>query len=80
MIDVSTKKPLHVSGGGDVNPWLILPVEQLDSVRSLLDKHAFDYWVDEFAISVDGRPKVTFINFAIVTDPRQVQQILDEAY
>jgi hypothetical protein len=51
MIDASTKKPLHVSADGGL--YIMVPVEQLDGIRALLDAHSVAYWVDEIAIALE---------------------------
>ncbi len=79
MIDSSTKKPLCVSTAGDASPYIMLPVEQVDEVRALLDAHDISYWVDEHAISIDGEPEVTVVNLGRDVDPDAVQSILDGA-
>lgn len=79
MIDVTTKKPLYVSTDGDATPYIMVPVQQIDDIRALLDANSISYWVDEEAISVDGKPEVTVINLRHGVNPRSVQQILDRA-
>lgn len=78
MIDISTKKPLRVSTDGDAGPYVVVPVQQLDDVRRLLDAHHVSYWVDEEAISLDGKPEVTVVNFGRDAQPDAVQEILDQ--
>ena len=77
MIDVSTKKPLYVSSDGDAGPYIMVPVQQIDDVRTLLDNHNIPYWVDEDAISLDGKPEVTVVNLGHGSDAATVQTILD---
>jgi hypothetical protein len=79
MIDVSTQKPLHVSTDGTAGPYIMVPVQQVDDVRALLDAGAIPYWVDTYAISLDGKPEVTVINLDPGTDSADVQHILDSA-
>lgn len=79
MNDTSTKKPLSVSGDGDVGPYIMVPVKQLDDVRALLDANTIPYWVDANAISLDGKPEVTVINLWRGADAATVQNILDSA-
>jgi len=79
MIDVSTKKPLYVSTDGDAGPYIMVRVEQIDDVRSLLDGSSIPYWVDEDAISLDGKPEVTVVNLGRGSDATTVQKILDDA-
>ena len=79
MIDVSTKKPMYVSTDGDAGPYIMVPVQQIDDVRTLLDANNIPYWVDEDAISLDGKPEVTVVNLGHGSDAASVQNILDNA-
>ena len=79
MIDVSTKQPLYVSTDGDAGPYIMAPVQQIDDVRTLLDSNNIPYWVDEDAISLDGKPEVTVVNLGHGSDAATVQNILDNA-
>jgi hypothetical protein len=79
MIDTSTGRRLNVSVDGNAGPYIILPLERLNVVKKLLDKHKIRYWVDEEVISIDSGPEVAFLNLAHGTDPKKVQQILDQA-
>ena len=76
MIDVVTKKPLYVSTDGTAGPYIMVPLDQLDEVRQLLDQHNFRYWVDEDAISLNGKPFVTVVDLGRGTDAAAVQTIL----
>lgn len=79
MIDKMTKRPLRVSTDGVAGPYLMVPVDQLESVRKALDSHNIRYWVDADAISLDGEPAITVINFGFAGDADQIQSILDKA-
>ena len=79
MIDVSTKKSLSVSTGGDSGPYIMVPVRQIDDVRALLDANNLSYWVDEYAISLNGQPEVTVVNLGHGSNAVDVQRILDNA-
>jgi len=79
MIDSHTKRPLTVSTDGDAGPYIMVPVVQIDEVRRLLDANNVWYWVDEVAISLDGRPEITVVNLGRDADPVVVQTILDNA-
>ena len=37
------------------------------------------YWVDEDAISLDGKPEVTVVNLGRDSDAKAIQKILDNA-
>jgi hypothetical protein len=77
MTDTTTRKPLHVSTDGGAGPYIMVPVSQLDKVTALLDANRVSYWVDEEAISLDGKPEVTVINLGHRGDPVTVQRLLD---
>lgn len=79
MIDTSTDKPMSVSTGGDAGPYIMAPVSQLEKVRLLLDENTIPYWVDEIAISLNGKPEVTVINLGRGVDAVVVQAFLDNA-
>lgn len=77
MIDTTTDKPLYVSTDGDAGPYIMTPVAQLEKVRTLLDANKVPYWVDEEAISLDGKPEVAVVNLGHGSDPESVQNLLD---
>jgi hypothetical protein len=77
MIDVTTRRPLYVSTAGDAGPYILVSVEQLATVKELLDAHGVSYWVDEEALSIDGGPEITEINLGRQCDPKAVQRLLD---
>jgi hypothetical protein len=78
MIDEMTKNRLRVSHDGIAGPYLMVPVAQVVRVRELLDRHAIHYWVDADAISLDGKPAITVINFGRAGDATRIQTLLDE--
>jgi hypothetical protein len=77
MIDTTTDKPLDVSTDGAAGPYIMVPVAQLERVRTLLDANSVSYWVDEEAISLDGKPEVVVINLGPRSDPKRIQRLLD---
>ena len=79
MIDEMTKRPLRISTDGVAGPYLMVLVDQLETVRTVLDRDAVRYWVDADAISLDGKPAVTVVNFGRSGDAGQIQAILDRA-
>ena len=79
MIDSKTRQKIRVSVDGTAGPYIMVPVDQLSHVRQNLDKHTIQYWVDSNAISLDGKPSVTVINFGRSEDPKKVQALLDNA-
>ncbi len=79
MIDQCTNKPLSVSANGDTGPYIMVPVQQIDDVRGLLDANDIPHWVDEDAISLDGKPEITVVNLGRGCDAKAVQKFLDDA-
>jgi hypothetical protein len=77
MIDTTTDKPLKVSTECDAMPYIMVPVAQLERVKALLAANKVTFWVDEEAISLDGKPEVTVINLGHGSDPVKVQRLLD---
>lgn len=77
MIDMTTEKPLRVSNDGTAGPYIMVPVNQLDAIRRLLDRHAVRYWVEEDVISLNDEPEIAVINLGRGADAVAVQAILD---
>jgi hypothetical protein len=80
MNDTTTRLPLSVSTDGGAGPYIMVPVAQLNKVRDLLDANMIPYWVDEEAISLDGKPEVAVINFGQGIKPPMVQRLLDSIH
>ncbi|MBM79908.1 MAG: hypothetical protein CMJ78_04860 [Planctomycetaceae bacterium] len=72
-------KQLSVSRDGTAGPYIIVPVDQLEDLVSLLDQNSVNYWVDEVAVSYDGKPYTSVINLDHDTDCEKVRKILDSA-
>ena len=79
MIDQTTQKPFRIKSDEVAGPFLMLPLAQLESVHEVLDRHAIRYWVDSFAVSLDGKPAKIVINFGKTGDAARIQAALDEA-
>lgn len=79
MIDQATQKPFQVKSDVIAGPFLSLQLAQLDSVREVLDRHAIRYWVDSFAVTLDGKPPKIVVNFGKTGDAARIQAALDEA-
>jgi hypothetical protein len=77
MIDVTTGKPLLVGGRDTIRPYIDVAVSQLDEVQRLLQEHGIHHWADEQAISFNGSPYMTVINFDRGADAEAIQAILD---
>jgi hypothetical protein len=79
MTDRTTGKKLTVSSDGRAGAYLVVSEREVSEVRQVLDLAGIPYWVDEIAISVDGRPAQTVVNFERATNPDAVQDVLDKA-
>jgi len=77
MIDTTTRQPLSVSTDGDAGPYIMVPVAQLDKVTALLEANKIPHWVDDEAISLDGKPEVAVINLGHGSNPATVQRLFD---
>lgn len=77
MIDTTTRQPLQVSTDGGAGPYIVVPMAQLDKVGALLDANKVAYWVDEEALSLDGKPEITVINLGHRSDPAMIQRLLN---
>jgi hypothetical protein len=79
MTDSQTRGKIRVSTDGSARPYIMVPLEQLKGIRDLLDKNHVTYWVESDAISVDGKPAISFINLGLSADANKVQSLLDSA-
>ena len=77
MINTSTRKPLSVRPYGSFNAFISLPLTQLDEVTALLKANEIPHWVDDEALSVDGKPEVIWIYLEKISDMAAAQRILD---
>jgi hypothetical protein len=79
MIDSTTQSPMTVSTDGGAGPYLIVPIDQLESVTSILRNNHIPFWEDSFSVTVNGTPEVVSVNFGSGVDAVQVQRLLDAA-
>ncbi len=77
MIDTSTRKPINVVADDDAEPYITLPLEQLEQVTKILDANQISYWVDDESLSIDGKPPIIDIYLGDRCDPIKVQRLLD---
>jgi hypothetical protein len=77
MTSTTTKKPILISINKNALPHIMVPLAQLEQLRTLLDASDIHYWVDEYAISIDGKPEITFVNLRQKNIPDAVRQCLD---
>ncbi len=79
MQDTTSGDRIFVSTDGDSVPYIMVPLLQLDSVRTLLQDKGVDFWVEESAIALDGEPYIAVINLSKSADADVIQAILDDA-
>lgn len=79
MIDSMTKKPIRVSTDGTAGPYVMVPVDQLEELRRVLDAGGVRYTIDEDVISLDGEPEVAVVDLGRAADAEAVQRLLDRA-
>lgn len=77
MIDATTRRQLRVSTDGTAGPYIMVPVSQLEEVKTALSSNRIRHWVDENAISLNGTPEIAVINLGRGADAAAVQNILD---
>jgi hypothetical protein len=77
MSDTTTREPLTVSTDGGAGPYIMVPIAQLEKVRAVLDTNKVSYWVDDEAISFDGKAEIAVINLPDRSDSMKVQRLLD---
>jgi hypothetical protein len=79
VIDSTTQERIIVSSDGTAGPYLVVPLDQLEFVESMLREHQVPFWVDADAVSLNGKPEITVVNFGPGVDASRVQQLLDAA-
>jgi hypothetical protein len=79
MIDSLTQERIVVSTDGTTGPYIMVPLQQLDSIEAVLRGSQIAYWVDADAISLDGKPEIAVINLGRGASADQIQRLLDNA-
>ena len=74
---MTTERSLQVSTDGPAGPYITVPVSQLVDLTRLSTSHGIGYEVDSLAISLNGTPPVTVVNFGRRGDAVVVQRVLD---
>ncbi len=77
MIDTIPRKPIKVETNWGVEPYIDVPLEQLNAVKALLDANQVSYWVDEEVLLIDDGPEIALIMLDEHTDVEMVQRLLD---
>jgi len=80
MTDTTTQQRLRVSTEGTAGPYIMVPVSQLDELKALLNRNRIHHWVEENAISLDGKPEIATINLGRGANATAVQNILDSVH
>ena len=77
MIENQTHRGIQVSTDGTAGSYIMVPVDRLSQIRITLDLHKIPYWIDSFAVSLDGKPSFTVVNLGRSVNGNGVQAILD---
>jgi hypothetical protein len=78
VLNSVTKEPLKVLiASEEVSSVIDFPYEQLEDVKSVLDRHGIRYWWNEKVISVNNEPGWTRIYISRNSDPKLAQAALD---
>ena len=79
MTDMLTKQRLNVAMDEKTGPYLMVPFEQLDELRDLLDRNRVRYYVDEYIITFNDEPEIATVRLGRGGDADAMQRILDGA-
>jgi hypothetical protein len=77
MIHTLYRKPIEVETDWGVEPYITLPLDQLDRLTAVLDAKRITYWVDDEVLSLDGGPEIARVTLDEYTDAAMVQRLLD---
>lgn len=77
MIYATSEERLVISTHDDAGAYINVPLTQLEPVSAVLDDIGAAFWVDEEALSSDGRPEFVFVNSDRRVDAKSIQQSLD---
>jgi hypothetical protein len=69
-------RSVRVSGNGDSGGYIVVPMAQLDDVKRILQRHKVRFWVDQYAISINGQPYTTVINLHRTASATHVRKLL----
>jgi hypothetical protein len=79
MIDSAMQQPIKVGADTETGPYIRVSVQPRDRVPEVLHKHDIRHWVDNYSVSIAGRPDMTWVYVRKGTDPDRVQTLLDAA-
>jgi hypothetical protein len=79
MIDIETRRPLKLNREGDGGPYLMVPLDQLSTVRRVLRENGIAHSISEDAIQLDSKPAIAIVNFGRGADVNRIQDALDAA-
>jgi hypothetical protein len=79
MTDAETHGRVVVSTDGEAGAYIMVVLGQLNRVTGVLRDNGVPFWIDEDAISLDGKPEIAVINLGRGADAATVQRMLDQA-
>jgi hypothetical protein len=78
MIDSATRERIRIYAEKTAWPYVMVPLDQLESVKALLRDNRVPFWVDSHSVAINGHPAVVVINLEHGADTSQVQRLLDD--
>jgi len=78
MTNMSTQEPVRVLTGGTAGPYMMIPVDQLESIQQTLTQNGIRFWMDDNALSINGSPYIALINLGREANAIAIQAILDQ--
>lgn len=78
MVDSETQERVVIHAEGTAGAYIMAPVDQIAHIEGVLRRNRVSFWVDDDAISLDGKPAVSVINLGRGADVARVQRLLDE--
>ena len=79
MIDSLSSERMIVKTGGTAGPYLIVSLDQMETVRDLLSNGHIIFSIDRKAIVLGGRETDVVFNLGSSADIQYIQSILDSA-
>lgn len=66
-----------MSSDGTAGPYVMVPLDQLEAVKSMLRDNQVSFWVDANVISLNGEPEIAVVNLGRRVSAEHVQRLLD---
>jgi len=77
MIDSMNQARIVLSSDGTAGPCIMVPLDQLETVKSMLRENQVSFWVDANVISLNGQPEIAVVNLGRRESAEHIQRLLD---